>query len=159
MPVRINRIAIGGFQEQINRLSRIERGIASFRMFFEERAKPLLIEEVEAIFAREGISPRWKPLAASTVAQKRREGLDNGILRRTGKLYRAYTGGSGASISISDTRFAYDVSVPYAIYHEDGTSRIPQRQVFGQVVRSKTFQRNLIIAAERYVQRIADRGR
>ena len=95
----------------------------------------MLIEEVEAIFAREGIAPRWRALAPSTVAEKRRLGLDNGILRRTGKLYRAYTDGSGARVS--DTRFSYTVDVLYASYHEDGTRNIPQRQVFGQIVRQK----------------------
>ena len=61
------------------------------RCFLKKFAKPLLIEEVEAIFEREGIAPRFRPLAPSTVAEKRRLGLDRGILRRTGKLFRAYT--------------------------------------------------------------------
>ena len=78
------QITITGIQQQINRFRKIERSVASFRMFFEQVAKPLLIEEVEAIFAREGIAPRWRALAPSTVAEKRRLGLDNGILRTDG---------------------------------------------------------------------------
>ena len=147
------QITITGIQRTEQRIRKIERSATSFRMFFEQVAKPLLIEEVEAIFAREGIAPRWRTLAPSTVAEKRRLGLDNGILRRTGKLYRAYTDGSGARVS--DTRFSYTVDVPYASYHEDGTRNIPQRQVFGQIVRQKTYQRNLVIAAQRHVRRVA----
>ena len=147
------RINIDGLHRTEQRINRVRQRVQSFKMFFEEVAKPLLIEEVEAIFAREGINPRWRPLAPSTVAEKRRLGLDNGILRRTGRLYRAYTDGSGARIS--DTRFSYTVDVPYAHFHEEGTSRIPQRQVFGQVIRNKTYQRNLTIQAQRYVRRVA----
>lgn len=146
------QIRVDGIQNQIRRFRNIKQRVQSFKMFFEQVAKPLLIEEVEAIFEREGISPRWRPLALSTLIEKRRLGLDNGILRRTGRLYRAYTDGSGARIS--DTRFSYSVDVPYARYHEEGTARIPQRQVFGQIVRAKTYQRNLTVAAQRYVRRV-----
>ena len=146
------RINIDGLHRTEQRINRVRQRVQSFRMFFEQVAKPLLIEEVEAIFEREGIAPRWRPLAPSTRAEKQRLGLDNGILRRTGRLYRAYTDGSGARIS--DTRFSYTVDVPYARFHEEGTSRIPQRQVFGQVIRNKTYQRNLTIAAQRYIRRV-----
>ena len=152
------RISVDGIQRQVKRFQNIKRRVQSFRMFFEQVAKPLLIEEVEAIFQREGIAPRWRPLALSTLIEKREAGLDNGILRRTGRLYRAYTDGSGARVS--DTRFSYTVDVPYARFHEFGTSRIPQRQVFGQVIRNKTYQRNLVTAARAYIRRgVSEAGR
>ena len=65
------QITITGIQRtESTAFRKIERSVASFRMFFEQVAKPLLIEEVEAIFAEGGHST---PLASVSTLHSRRE--------------------------------------------------------------------------------------
>jgi hypothetical protein len=92
----------------------------------------------------------WLELADSTVTQKRREGLDNGILIRTGYLQDALTLGDapGAIREVSNTVLVFGADVDYGEYHQQGRG-VPQRRPFElpEQVRQdavKTLQRYII---------------
>lgn len=74
--------------------------------------------------------PPWKPLAASTLAQKARLGFSLQPLMRTGNLRQSFIGfyddkvggvGARASFILQGRRF------DYAVAHQEGTERIPAR--------------------------------
>lgn len=72
----------------------------------------------------------WAPLAPSTLAQKRRQGYPERTLYRTGKLEENV----GQAVEQTDdgdfigATVGIDLSVvPYAAYHQSGTSRMPAR--------------------------------
>jgi len=68
---------------------------------------------------------RWAALAPSTLAQKRRLGYPDSILTRTGKMRRSVN-------SVADARgVLIGVDVPYAIFHQQGTRKMPQRRILG----------------------------
>lgn len=68
----------------------------------------------------------WAPLAPSTVAQKAKIGKEQ-MLVRTGTLRNSLIGNGGA---FSDgERAGIGSAIPYSIYHEQGTARMPRRQI------------------------------
>jgi len=84
-------------------------------------------QETERQFATEtdpdGV--RWAALAPSTLAQKRRLGYPDSILTRTGKMRNSV-------VAIADARSVLiGVDVPYAIFHQQGTRKMPQRRILG----------------------------
>jgi phage gpG-like protein len=80
----------------------------------------------------------WTPLAESTIAHKgKRSGLigaHSTILIDTGRLFESLTLEDGTSDTIwitGDKFLTFGTSVPYAIFHETGTSRMPARPAVG----------------------------
>jgi phage gpG-like protein len=80
-------------------------------------------------FASEGArgSGGWEPLAASTLDAKARSGIDPRILHATGALERSLTGSGGIADAHPDG-FDFGTRVPYAQFHQQGTSRMPARK-------------------------------
>lgn len=70
----------------------------------------------------------WAPLAPSTVEQKAREGWPPDILVRTGDLRDSLTDPARA-LEVHLVEATYGTDVSYAGYHQDGTDRMPARQV------------------------------
>jgi hypothetical protein len=76
----------------------------------------------------------WAPLAPSTIKAKIRKGtFGRGTLRDTLHLFRTLfqerTADSRLRTVSGGLRLQLNTGVPYAIYHQVGTSRMPQRQV------------------------------
>ena len=97
-------------------------------------------QETERQFATEtdpdGV--RWAALAPSTLAEKRRKGYPESILTRTGKMRRSV-------VSVADTRSVLiAVDVPYAIFHQQGTRKMPQRRILGMNEKREQKLRKLI---------------
>ncbi len=83
-------------------------------------------------FATEGASSgsMWAPLSAGYRAWKLRAYPGRGILVRTGRLRGSLTSGGGGGIRvITPRRGEIGTAVPYARYHQSGTSRMPARPV------------------------------
>ena len=81
----------------------------------------------------------WAPLAPATIAARARL-IELGkifvrpaspILVETGRLYRSFTDRFHPDHLefISADRLEYGSFVPYAIYHEEGTSKMPAREI------------------------------
>lgn len=71
----------------------------------------------------------WAPLSARYAAWKAKHYPGNRILVRTGRLRMAATGSSNElEVRKSQREFLWRLLVPYARYHQGGTSRMPQRR-------------------------------
>lgn len=71
---------------------------------------------------------RWAPLAASTI---RRKGHDR-ILFEKGRLEASLAGHSADSVrAVSHRGLLFGTQVEYALFHQDGTSRMPARPPVG----------------------------
>lgn len=94
----------------------------------------------------------WEPLADSTVAEKDRRELRPEILQATGALMDSLTKRRDPNHfeeRLSADSLAFGTRVPYAIYHDTGTSRMPQRKPIeltetDRVMLAKEIQRALI---------------
>jgi hypothetical protein len=130
MPVEFTLEVLG--EEQVNRtLLRFGENAAHGQKLWEQMYKDLLmVERVQ--FLTEGAhgSGGWAKLKATTVASKKRQGLEPWILRATEALFHSLTeeGGEGQIREITDTFLRFGTEVPYAIYHMTGTHRMPARK-------------------------------
>lgn len=84
-------------------------------------------------FASEGAAggEPWAPLAPSTLARKP---AGKGILENSGRLLNSLvaggSGGAGDSLRfLGRQEMRWGTSVPYAAFHQHGTSRMPRRRV------------------------------
>ena len=119
---------------QVRQLVRRYRDeLSDFRPFFDKEGRKILRDEFAEVFRSEGYG-EWAPLAESTLAQKRRMGYPDDILVATGALKRSYLALRGIRRTKFTLSYRPPADVGYAIYHEEGTSRMPARPVFGAVV-------------------------
>lgn len=82
----------------------------------------------EERFAAQG--PGWAPLKEATVAVKQAKGQPAAILRATDALMRSLTGtGTGALFEATGDTLRLGTTDPKAGFHQQGTSRMPQRKV------------------------------
>jgi phage gpG-like protein len=76
----------------------------------------------------------WAPLAPSTIADRLRHGYGAGpILYRDGTLMESLND-KGAVGNINEIRAdgaSFGTQIPYARFHQDGTTRMPKRQIVG----------------------------
>lgn len=88
-----------------------------------EQASEDALSQISKLFKSEGksLGADWKPLKESTLRQKLRKGYSEKILHRTTTLAQSFTFKLEELVSYIGT------PVPYAIYHEYGTSRMPKR--------------------------------
>lgn len=91
-----------------------------------------VLERAHSIFFAAEQSPTgipWAPLARSTVRRKKH----SRILVDTGRLLGSLSSSdhTDAIRDIEDRYLAFGTSVPYAIYHQTGTSRMPARPPVG----------------------------
>lgn len=93
----------------------------------------VLRQAIEEQFASEGshASGGWAPLADSTVREKARKGYRPEILRATDRLMESLTS-KFDSDHIEEMRgpdtLAYGTRVPYGIFHQTGTRKMPRRR-------------------------------
>lgn len=72
----------------------------------------------------------WAPLSEAYRLWKARHYPGRGILVRTGRLRASLTGSGGDSIRVvAGRRGEVGTNVPYAIFHQGGTSRMPARPI------------------------------
>lgn len=97
-----------------------------------EVAGVVLREAVEQQFDSQGHhgSGGWAALASSTVQEKARRGLAPEILQATGRLKDSLTRRFDPEHieRLSPDSLTFGSLVPYGIFHQTGTSRMPQRQ-------------------------------
>lgn len=84
--------------------------------------------EIE-LFDTEGRG-EWPELAASTVERKAEQGYPSKILQETEALYDSLAGGIGAPGHVeyvTENEIVYGTTIPWAKYHQYGTSKMPPR--------------------------------
>jgi phage gpG-like protein len=123
------RIEFDGVERMSRMFPLLEKDIADMSDIFRDVEKAML-DEMSNVFDAEG--PGWQALAPATIADRRAKGFAPGpILDRTGRL-RASLDDAGDTDHIRDitpTTFVFGSRTPYAIFHQRGTSTIPQRQI------------------------------
>ncbi|MEL0098016.1 MAG: hypothetical protein VW907_00505 [Opitutae bacterium] len=111
----------------------------NFAPVFTKALRDIENEEARHFASRGGGT--WPPLAASTRAQKRREGFQADLLQRTGALRDSLvSGGPGGVRNLTPKTMEFGTSVEYAGYHFNGAQkgnwRLPVRN---PLVRAETF--------------------
>lgn len=101
------------------------RGLDSYRDLWE-RIKPVLSRIEQERWDNEG--PGWAALAQSTLEQKSRRGYPSDILVATGDLRDSLVDPSRAARE-EGRALVWATDVPYAGYHQDGTTRMPARPI------------------------------
>jgi phage gpG-like protein len=126
------RIEITALGETVMRreLIRFADNLANPRIALETAAITLETAAEEQ-FDTEGAhaSGGWAPLALSTIQEKDRKGLSPHILQATGRLRDSLTRKFDPSHveRLSEDSLTFGTTVPYAIFHQTGTRRMPRR--------------------------------
>lgn len=72
----------------------------------------------------------WAPLSDRYASDKVRRFGSQPILVATGRLKESLTGGAGRIFrQEGNETLRFGTSVPYGVYHQSGTSRMPQRRI------------------------------
>lgn len=153
MPYRLDfRITFPGrepFQEAMVTYRRTQ----TFRPFWQDVVSLLHVHE-ENTFAREGAYEglrKWAALSPEYARWKARVAPGAPILTLTGRLRRSLAGQTADSIvEIDDFRLVYGTAVPYAIYHQMGTRKMPARPMLRM---SANLRARLMIALRNYLFR------
>jgi phage gpG-like protein len=132
-------VTVDGLERSTRAFKVLDDSIKDFREVWPEirmywvRAN---VEHFESEGARGG--QKWQPLSANYAKWKAKKYPGKPILVRTGRLFRSLTlGGFGTDI-INDEQprsLTLGTAVPYAKYHQRGTSRLAQRPVFAPTQR------------------------
>ena len=148
-------IRVSGSGLLIKTLKATKKRLTNYREFFEDYATPALFKRFDDIFQKEGAVSsfsRWRRLRLSTIAEKKRKGFRLEILRRTDRLYKAYTGeNSYGRILINPQSLTYKNFVVYGAHHETGTSRTPKRTVIARLLAYKEFRNDLENGMSKYL--------
>lgn len=111
------------------RVSKVDDGRPAFRRMAAMLEKASLQRfESEGSFGGEP----WAPLAESTLRSKAARGYgDQGILVASGRLRASLTQETApdAIRQITPTFMRWGSKVPYGVFHQQGTSRMPRRRV------------------------------
>ena len=91
-------------------------------------------KSMSEVFSSEGAyeeRKHWQELSPAYAAWKMRHYPGKKILERTGRLKRSLTvkGGEDSVSNITPSELAIGTRVPYAILHQMGTKRLPQRKI------------------------------
>lgn len=141
-------IQLRGEEEALSRLHHLASNTEHAEPMFEDVFK-IVLEAEQFRWKKNGGGgkQRWNPLADKTIAKKRREGRDNGILRSTGALEKSLTvaGGTGQIKKIDRYALIVGTSLRYAYYHQNGKEHY-HREVLGinpkfkKMIREKVFE-------------------
>lgn len=122
---------------QFDRVLRLRFGkILDFKPVFEKVAK-LIYQDIKQNFTSGGsVAGGWTPLSRRYAEQKAKDfraGLIkfNKIMYRTGRLADSLISpkGKDAVFEVTDTSLEIGTRVPYALAHQTGTKRLPQRRL------------------------------
>jgi phage gpG-like protein len=95
---------------------------------------------------------KWRPLSPRTIKRKG-HGI---ILYETGRLKASLIGATGDSVrAVSHRGLLFGTEVPYSIFHQDGTSRLPQREHVG--INDETCQSVVDAIADAVVETLKSR--
>jgi len=71
----------------------------------------------------------WAPLSPRTAAWKAENGFPPAPLVRTGRLLESLSSLRGSPNDVSAHQATFGTNVPYAKFHQYGTTRMPRRQI------------------------------
>jgi len=113
------------------KLTRFADRLGDMSSLWDEMAEALHAVQ-ERAFESEGSSSgaRWHPLSPRYRTEKAARFPGKGILEATGRLRRSFSSGAQGNIfKATPGRMTWGTEVPYSVYHQHGTSRMPARPV------------------------------
>jgi phage gpG-like protein len=127
-PIRFS-LEVDGERQVDRALSRFGDAIRDPRGYFE-LAADILREITEEQFASEG-GGRWAPLSPAYAAWKMTQVGARPILTFSGRMRRSLTERGGENIrEVTNDEMKWGSRVPYAVFHQRGTARMPARPIF-----------------------------
>lgn len=137
-----------GSQQLLRSLTRIISASHDLSGAFEEFGEEFREVEKER-FDAEGFGD-WPPLSPAYAARKLRLYGNKPILRATDALYQSLTiKGAPGNVSIVQPMSAdFGTSIPYAVFHQTGTSRMPARP---EILLREEDKRRLVRAVQRHL--------
>lgn len=126
-------VTVDGQQQSARAFDALDESVRDFRELWPELHMYFLratVEQFESIGVRGG--QRWQPLSERYAKWKQKKFPGKPILVRTERLKRSLSLGGSAPDQVAEFQPLYAVfgtSVPYAQYHQRGTSRMAQRQI------------------------------
>jgi phage gpG-like protein len=140
-------------EDQVTRtLLRYQERVLDARPAFDEIINQLQRAETQQ-FASEGDygSAGWAPLSPAYAAAKARHYPGKPILERSGRLVASLTqpvGGDAVRVS-EPALMIFGTSVPYAKYHQKGTTKMPRRR---PVELPESVRADLVKTLQRFIQ-------
>lgn len=117
---------------------------------------PQWLEQNRQVFAAGGLPGPWAPLSPSYAAWKATHYPGKTILRRTDRLYASLTSRSPDTVwEVTPRTIRFGTRVPYFVYHQTGTRRMPARP---PLVLLDGSWRRLVEAVNAFVQPEVGRG-
>lgn len=119
--MQIEVIVPGGLDDIADRLNRVGASRNDILMLIGNQVRDQTVTRIAAT----GLDPSgkpWAPLASSTMASKR---PGSRIMVDSGRLLSSIT------MDVVGDEARLSTPVPYALYHQEGTSRMPARPIFG----------------------------
>ena len=141
-------ISLTGIKETIQALTDVSKTLGDHRDFMRRAVFPELRKQMRRVFQSRGYNT-WAPLARSTLREKSRRGYPSSPLVRTGRYRRESASLRG--LRIRRNVLELDSPIPYAVYHEFGTRRIPARPVYRLV--AERMRRELPRLYREYLER------
>lgn len=96
------------------------------------RIDDLLRRSLDRNFLALGRPQRWKPVKRASIRRRKRNiGGDRAILRDTDTLRRSVVGprgGKGQINRVTGSEVVRGTEVPYALFHQEGATRLPRRE-------------------------------
>jgi hypothetical protein len=137
--------------------------LGDLRPYWEDYATPAVIEEIARIFITEGYGT-WARLHPDYARSKQRSYPGKTMLRATDAYFRASTrrgeGGNIAHYTKDYMEWGAELAYfeglagfPYPIVHEKGSSRHPQRAVYGLAEESDSLQNALVDALGKWLKK------
>ncbi len=159
-PALVMTVSLPGLPSYSVGLSRLRAAIADWRPFWTDTFAPFFYREVLTDFVLEGgnSGDRWAPLASGYAKWKSAHYPGAGMLVRSGALKAALTSSTAEHAIFRATSDSLEIGtdLPYAMYHQRGTRRMPQRpplrvnEAFMRVV-GRSMQQYVQQAWKRYV--------
>lgn len=134
-----------------SRISQVRKRLSELKPFFLSEGSDVVYKEIRQVFDTEGHGT-WPQLSTEYAAWKEQFYPGKSILRREDTYFQAATGPNAADSfrEASNKRLRIGVTGPeYAVFHEEGTSRMPARPVFEMA--AERLGRPLLRSLEQYL--------
>ena len=112
------------FQKWSDRVGDVSGAFEKFVPYFQDSREKWIMA------GRTVDGKKFAPLSPAYKARKIKKWGRKAILVASGKMLGALTGGPGWSHKISKKTLDIELNIHYASYHQDGTSKMPQRNFF-----------------------------
>jgi len=152
------RLEVAGQVEMDRGIARFAEGVSDYRPIWPVIEDDFYAQEKDQ-FKSEGAEggEQWKELAPATAAWKEVHYPGTKILHRTGDLERSLTSPNDPNaVRIEERKtLTLGTRIPYALYHQAGTKRMPARP---EIRMPEAFKRSVMHHVQVYLVQIASKS-